>query len=453
MRVLWVCNIMLPVIAERLHRMASNKEGWLSGLFHLILEGQKENQIELGVAFPIEKELEGYRESIDLREGGKCICYGFFEDMRHAEIYDEKLEARFREIYEDFAPDIVHCFGTEYGHTLAAVRSWDRPQRMLIGIQGLCEIYAKAYPSDLPEKVWKSVTLRDILRRDDLKQQQEKFFMRGRRETEAVQKAGNITGRTAWDRFYTEKWNPDARYYRMNETLRPEFYEGEWKASGCKPHTIFISQGDYPIKGLHYMLSALPGIRERYPDVKVYVAGDNITRAGTWKERLKLSAYGKYLRALIKENALEEQVEFLGRLNAARMKEAYLQANLFVCCSSIENSPNSLGEAMVLGMPCVSADVGGIPSLFTDGADGILYRGHDSEDGFGGRDCAGPSFAGEDPLPVISASLRDAVLEIFGDGRKAAEYGRNARRHGLKTHDGKQNYLRLLEIYGEIGVK
>ena len=30
MRVLWVCNIMLPVIAEALHREASNKEGWLS---------------------------------------------------------------------------------------------------------------------------------------------------------------------------------------------------------------------------------------------------------------------------------------------------------------------------------------------------------------------------------------------------------------------------------------
>ena len=31
MKVLWVCNIMLPVIAEALHREASNKEGWLSG--------------------------------------------------------------------------------------------------------------------------------------------------------------------------------------------------------------------------------------------------------------------------------------------------------------------------------------------------------------------------------------------------------------------------------------
>ena len=36
MKVLWVCNIMLPVIAEALHKEASNKEGWLSGLLEQV---------------------------------------------------------------------------------------------------------------------------------------------------------------------------------------------------------------------------------------------------------------------------------------------------------------------------------------------------------------------------------------------------------------------------------
>ena len=37
MRVLWLCNIMLPMIAEQLHIEASNKEGWLSGLADMML--------------------------------------------------------------------------------------------------------------------------------------------------------------------------------------------------------------------------------------------------------------------------------------------------------------------------------------------------------------------------------------------------------------------------------
>ena len=51
MRVLWVCNIMLPVIARALQRECSNKEGWLAGLMDTLLA--ESPQVELGVAFPI----------------------------------------------------------------------------------------------------------------------------------------------------------------------------------------------------------------------------------------------------------------------------------------------------------------------------------------------------------------------------------------------------------------
>lgn len=52
MRVLWVCNIMLPVIAEALHREASNKEGWLSGLLSQIVD-REDIGMTLAVAFPV----------------------------------------------------------------------------------------------------------------------------------------------------------------------------------------------------------------------------------------------------------------------------------------------------------------------------------------------------------------------------------------------------------------
>ena len=60
---------------------------------------------------------------------------------------------------------------------------------------------------------------------------------------------------------------------------------------------------------------------------------------------------------------LEDKVSFLGPLNAEQMKAEYLRSNVFLCPSSIENSPNSLGEAQMLGVPCVASYVGGIPIL------------------------------------------------------------------------------------------
>lgn len=433
MKVLWLCNIMLPVVAEYLGLEATNKEGWLSGLMNVVLQRQKENDIRLAVAFP---GLDKQKMEVPMENSGvpsMLYCYSFqgkYPDR--PELYDETLEGQLREIIEDFQPDVVHCFGTEYPHTLAMCKVFSQKERILIGIQGLCAAIAKEYYANLPAKVINHVTFRDFIRKDSIKQQQEKFVLRGRWEIEALKLAGNVTGRTAWDKEQVEKYNPKAKYYHMNETLRANFYSGGWDRTECEPYSIFVSQGDYPLKGLHYMLMALPRIRERYPEAKLYVAGANLTAASTWKQRLKLSGYGKYLRELMDTYGLQEQVCFLGRLSGEEMKERYLKSNLFVCCSSLENSPNSLGEGMLLGVPCVSARVGGVPSIFTGGEDGILYES-----------------VGKSGAEVVE-NLTRAILEMWENPQRMEEYSANASVHARRNHDGEVNYRRLVEIYTDI---
>ena len=172
MNVLWLCNFMLPMVAERLGLEATNKEGWISGLASVLLERQKGNAIRLAVAFPVEQERDGYREELKLGEQGTVECFGFYEDTAHPERYDVGLEARLQKILEAAKPDVIHCFGTEYPHTLALCRAYSRKERILIGIQGLCAVYADAYFANLPDRVIRSATLRDSLRKDTLQMQQ-----------------------------------------------------------------------------------------------------------------------------------------------------------------------------------------------------------------------------------------------------------------------------------------
>lgn len=453
MKILWLCNVMLPVIAEQLNMEASNKEGWLSGLADVVLKKRAENGIELAVASPAPDSVFAEGDEVCRKEvmtpDGKLTYFGFREDTTRPDVYDEGLEERLRRITENFQPDVVHCFGTEYPHTLAMCRAFPKKNRLVISIQGLCAVYANTYFANLPEKVIHSVTLRDFLKKDSLVEQQRKFAQRGRMEIEAVGLAGNISGRTEWDKFYAKEWNPQANYYHLNETLRPDFYRESWKAENCIPHSVFISQGDYPIKGLHYMLKALPAIKVEYPDVRVYVAGNSIVNYQTLKQKLKISAYGKYLRSLMRKNGLEDTVVFLGKLNAAQMKERYLSSHLFVCCSTIENSPNSLGEAMLLGMPCVSADVGGISSIFTGGKDGILYEGFKTPLNKFDNACNLKNTE-EEQLENISKCLADAVVRIWKENDKIEGYCENARNHAVKNHDREQNYEKMQEIYANI---
>lgn len=453
MKVLWLCNIMIPMIAVQLKMDATNKEGWISGLARVVLQKQQGNGVELSIAFPAPDNLPLNHHYICKKvfqfDNAQLTCYGFREDTEHAENYDPALEGTLQKILEDAKPDIVHCFGTEYPHTLAMCRVFPDKRRLLIGLQGICALCAEAYYADLPTEVLKKITLRDFLKKDSLREQQEKFARRGIMEKEAITLAGNITGRTEWDRLCTGKWNQAARYFNMNEILRPEFYEAEWQTDQCIPHSIFMSQGDYPLKGLHYMLTAMPAILAKYPDATLYVAGNSIVKYSTLKQKLKISAYGKYLRKLMKENGLFHKVKFVGRLDAEQMRDRYLSSSLFVCCSTLENSPNSLGEAMLLGMPCVSADVGGIPTLFADGEDGILYEGF--RIGKNTKNNIGNESEDDDKqLKDVSKRLANAVIEMWENSEKQIEYCESARRHARKTHNRENNYLRLMEIYAKI---
>ena len=102
--------------------------------------------------------------------------------------------------------------------------------------------------------------------------------------------------------------------------------------------------------------------------------GQNITQTTTLMNKIKLSGYGSYIKKLINQLKLHDQVQFIGSLTEEQMIEEYLKAHLFICPSSIENSPNSLGEAQLLGVPVISSYVGGAPDMVTHGETGLLYR-------------------------------------------------------------------------------
>lgn len=425
-RVLWICNIMLPAIGQELGLPYSSREGWLSGIFEKMVG--KQGEVTLGICFPLgEKELPVRKFTVQ----GIC-CYAFREDLTAPEKYAQGMEEGFRQIFQDFRPQMIHIFGTEFPHALAAVRAYQNPARTLVGIQGLCGEIAKVYMAGLPEKVQKSATFRDLLRKDSIRQQQEKFAIRGRREKEVICGSGNITGRTRFDREGARRLHPGSKYYHMDETLRREFYTGQWRMEDCEKHSIFLGQGDYPLKGMHFALKAMGILLPRYPDMKLYVAGNSVIGNRSLKEKMKLPAYGKYLLKLIAENGLGGKVIMLGKLEGEEMKRQYLKSSVYLCPSVLENSPNTVGEAQLLGVPVAASRTGGIPDLIEDKVDGLLF-------------------------PVGDERLLAKAVEALWDERKgpdgcclAQRISANARRRARTTHDGEKNYARLMEIYAHI---
>lgn len=414
MKVLWLCNMVPGVVQERL---SGDTAGGL-WVDHVLSDLRKQEDMTLRILCPSGKKSSG---SVDTRTDFRTFTEG---TPYH---YLPELEAGFTEELSEFMPDVIHIWGTEYGHTLAMVRAAEKlgvSGRIAVSIQGLCSVYAGHYAEGIPERVRNAFTLRDFLRRDNMAMQQKKFLLRGDLEMEALEGVHHVIGRTDWDRACTMQMNPDAKYHFCNETLREAFYDGSWNYASCKKHRIFASSCVYPIKGFHYLLEAMPIILRRYPDAVISVTGGSFF-ADSFLGRQRQQTYFRYLQRFCKRNGLTDKIEFLGRLNAVDMKQAFLDANVFVLPSTIENSPNSLGEAMLLGVPCVASDVGGVTNMLCPG-EGFVY----------------PSTA-----PYM---LAHRIMEIFAMEDRAGELGTAARAHAKKTHDPEKNLQDLLAIYREI---
>ena len=207
------------------------------------------------------------------------------------------------------------------------------------------------------------------------------------------------------------------------------FYDSpKWSLSECERHSIFISQASYPIKGFHLFLQALPEIIRQYPDVQVYVTGRSPIPQ-TFMQRIKQRTYAKYLASLIRGGNMEKHITFTGYLDEESMCRRFLKSHVFVMPSTIENSPNSLGEAMLLGVPSISSDVGGVKNLMTHGTEGFVYPA-------------------DEPYMIPYY-----VDKIFRDDGLAEELSRNAIAHASQIHDREANFRQLLSIYRQIAGK
>ena len=356
-----------PQFQRLLGILSGGGGSWIEETLNLLI---REKDYELAYCAP----LKGEREITRVQYCGVKF-YGFSKKEWQPEKYDVSVENVFRKILDEFQPDIVHIFGTEFPHTLSMVKAFGKPDRMVIHLQGIMTYISQSYGEGMPDHVTHGYTLRDFVRHDNISQQKRKFEKRAAYERQALLGVKHVMGRTEWDKACVKTINPDINYHHCGENLRSVFFEsGKWDIQKCERNTMFMSQGDYPIKGLHIALEALKRIKLNFPDVKLYVAGESIINAKLVQQRIRQNMYSKYIDQLIDKWDLHKNIEFVGYLDASQMCDMYKRCHVFIMPSLIENSPNSLCEALQLEVPVVASFVGGIPEFVSHGRNGFLYQ-------------------------------------------------------------------------------
>lgn len=353
MRILWF-EISIP---GKYKEASLPTMGWQDSLEYYL---KKNNNIELAVSFEASKD-SVYKEVEGVKYYPLGIELSKVEQLRARSnrwIKANKLTPLAIKVIEDYKPDIIHVFGTEW--SFGQVAAFTKIP-VVIHMQGCIAPYNNSlYPpnySSLDDIIHAGFNLKKQWhlwnKRKDVKSWQTL-------EESNFKLVENYMGRTEWDRLLVNHFHPGAKYYYCSEALRPDFTEckAEWKLKKDKKIRLITVGSSSHWKGMDTVLKTAKLLKNKGVEFEWTIAGNMPTK----------SIIEKKERTLFSEN----NVKILGFTNSDTLVTHLLAADFYIHTAYIDNSPNSLCEAQYLGLPIIATYVGGVPSLINNGNDGML---------------------------------------------------------------------------------
>lgn len=289
---------------------------------------------------------------------------------------EKKILIGIQKTIEEIKPDIIHIWGTENYWGLLYSRGYITG-KVILEIQGLKYAYAKYFYSGLTWlDIIKTFRLKEFLKPSSslvgLKLQFERW---GEFEKEMLLKCEFISTQSEWVRTYIRNINSNAELISTQIALREEFLmASKWDIDLCTPLTVFTSMSSSSIsyKGLHVLLDAIATLKNRFPNIKLYIAG-NLSSG------IKMDGYSKWLFEKIHHNGMKDNIVWLGSLDAENIVIQMKKANVVVVPSFIETYCLALDEALTIGVPTVVSFSGAMPELAEHRKTALFYSPGDFE--------------------------------------------------------------------------
>lgn len=280
-------------------------------------------------------------------------------------------------IVDNVNPDLIHIWGTENYWGLLFSRGLLK-NKVILDIQGLKYICYKYFFYGLSSKdILSCIAFKDLLRPQySIFGKAFSFKNWGKYELEILKSMDNIGVQSNWVRAHINYINPRATLFDSKIQLRKPFLNSEkWRKDNCEHHRIFTSTSSVlSYKGLHVLIDAIKLLKNEYSNIKLFVAG-HISIPG-----IRQNGYDKFLFKKIKKNNLQDNIIWLGSLDAESLASELLKSNVCVVPSFIESYCVALDEALTLGVPSVVSFAGAMPELARHEFSALYYSPLDPVD-------------------------------------------------------------------------
>jgi glycosyltransferase involved in cell wall biosynthesis len=415
-KVLWFSNT-AALGAEKLGRDSKIKGtgGWMAALNDIM-----KDEIDLHVVFnyPYKKDAFMHKNTwfYPVYTGNRY--FNLIKNRFCTHVPDDKYLYSYLKIIQEVNPDVIHIHGTENSF-LCILKQIIMPT--VVSIQGIITVYNHKFYSGFNGK---------FLNRRNYTSLKEyatggKFFKKSKNtlskmahiEQKRMKDIKYVIGRTDWDYRITRILSPESKYFKGDELLRDAFYSKNWDNlyQNVGKLIVFTTNSDNYYKGIETVFHSITLLQEIGIDIEWRIAGikDN-------------SLIVSICKSFLGPSFPKSNYKLLGSLDEESLVQELLAAHIYVMPSHIENSPNNLCEAMILGMPCIATNAGGTGSLLKDGEEGILIQ-----DG--------------DPW-----AMAGAIVELQKDSKKVLTLGLNARKRALNRHNKELVKSQYLRVYNSI---
>lgn len=343
--------------------IAYNGGGWIASLQRVVMGC---DVVELAMAFP--SATRGTCMAVD-----GCKYYPIYdkpktvwEKLQHyyggyKHINEDAYVEALKRVIADYKPDVIHLFGMECPFATILGRT-DVP--LVVHLQGLLLPCSNAFwPIGMNHNTltW-PFTIREHILRNGYRFAKQSMEVRAENERKLFRRMQFCMGRTEWDCEVSQLMSPNSAYFHVDEVLRPVFYDhkGKWAQPQSAKFIITSTISQTIYKGLDLVLKTAALLEsETNVDFEWRVIGVN--------------GKSSYVRFFEKYTQIHSpHVRYMGVMNAEELCQNLMETNVYVHPSYIDNSPNSVCEAQMLGVPVVATNVGGVASLMENGRSGIL---------------------------------------------------------------------------------
>ena len=413
MRVLFFCNTSAYTESNNIGHVQTAP--WVDALLEVLAE---EKEIKMGLAFQCQNaDLKSYQKlglhyfpvSTELSSPIKKWWYKYSEA-----IHIPNEEKKFKAILAEFRPDIICVFGTEFSFANIA-RYTQVP--VVLHIQSLVSAYLEHwYSPPVTEKLVKKYCNKWLyLKGAGVLHAYNRFVKQGKRELTFFNTIGYFMGRTAWDKNELLKRASHATYFHIEEVMRPVFYTKVFQVRQ-KAARIFTAINPNVYKGIDFIFEICKELELRgSTNLEWRIAGIS-----------KNDEVIKIARAAAAFLPTTLQPVFLGSCSAAQLVEELNAADCYVHVSAIENSSNSICEAMLMGLPVIALATGGTATIIEHGRTGILVETRKAS--------------------VFSAE----VLTLLENFERRVELSNNAQKKARQRHDRKQIAVNIKDVFTKI---